>query len=186
MADQNGNLIPAIPPLFGTPKERNVNIQSNRGFDIQLVAIDDQDNKIDKLQIQTIPLEIQVQPIANWAIIPSIGRNNPFYQYTGGEDIIKFTLDWYSNTESKTDVINACRKVESWSRANGYRKEPPRIIVIFGELYKYTTWILVDAPYTLSLFNREKDLLPQQAYQEITLKKVTKVNSAMKDRQLIG
>lgn len=161
--------------------ERNV-IES----DLYIIRIDENNKKIEKLRIQCIPLELDVQPTANWAVLPSAGRNNPFYNYTGGEDTLSFTLDWYANTELKDDVLYNCRWLESLSRANGYFDEPPRIILQFGGLFKFDRWIIESAKYKLSLFDKEPNaqqisMLPRQAYQEVVLKKVTTRNTLIDD-----
>lgn len=184
-----GNLfdkVPKINPFFGLPKEVTINQQRETPSNIYLIRIDDQDNQLEQLRVQCVPLELQVNSEANWAVIPSIGRNNPFYHYTGGEDVIEFTIDWYAIQEFKEDVIRKCRWVESLTRADAYRVEPSRIILVFGELFRYTTWIVTAAPYRLSLFDKSQGMLPCQAYQEVTLRKVTRDNTTMLDRRAIN
>lgn len=167
----------SIPPLFGRPELRQAPTPAFVPSNMWLVHLDDNNNRIEALQIQTVPLEMSVDPVANWATIPSIGRNNPFYHYTGGEDEITFTLDWYSVQDNNYDVIRKCRWVESLSRSDAYFKEPPRILLIYGRLFKFDTWIIKKAPYRLSLFNKHRDMYPRQAYQELTLAKVTDRNT---------
>lgn len=180
------NKFPKIPRPFGLPKEVEVPTPSSNESNIWIIAIDDRDEEIYKLRLQTVPLEVNVKAEANWAIIPAISRNNPFYHYTGGEDIVEFTIDWYSIEELREDVIRKCRWVESLSRADAYRQEPRRVILIFGELFKYTKWIVTAAPYRLSLFDKEKGMLPRQAYQDLTLRKVTRDNTTILDRSAIN
>lgn len=48
------------------------------------------------LVIQNRPDRLRVEPNATWAAVKSMGRNNPFYFYTGGEDTITFDISWYS------------------------------------------------------------------------------------------
>lgn len=174
-----------IKPLFGLPQERNVDIPRSTPSDMWLVRLDNENNQVESLRIQTVPLEIVVEPHSNWQIIPSLGRNNPFYQYTGGEDTLSFTLDWYSVNPLRRDVIDKCRWVESLSKADGYRAAPPRILLIYGDLYKFNTWIIESATYRLSLFDKENRMLPRQAYQELVLKKVTDRNYSMSDIRLL-
>jgi hypothetical protein len=171
----------SIPPLFGRPKLQQAEAPRTIPSRMWLVHLDDNNNRIEALQIQTVPMEITVDPIANWATIPAIGRNNPFYHYTGGEDEITFTLDWYSVREDNEDVIEKCRWVESLSRADAYSKEPPRILLIFGRLFKYDTWIIKSARYRLSLFNKEQGMFPRQAYQELMMSKVTSKNTSRQE-----
>lgn len=176
-----------VPPLFGWPKKQNVDYPSTIPSNIFLVRLDDRYNQNpEPLRIQVVPEELSVQPTANWAVVPSLGRNNPFYHYTGGEDTLQFTLDWYAVTERRQDVIDKCRWVESLCKADGYLDEPPRVLLIFGELFKSTTWIIKEAPYRLKNFNRERMMFPQQAYQELTLAKVTSRNSGTLERQYFG
>lgn len=177
----------SIPPIFGFPKQRKVDYPQEIPSQMWLVRLDDTfKQNPEKLRIQTVPLELSVVPESTWATIPSLGRNNPFYNYTGGEDTLEMTLDWYATLESRQDVIDKCRWVESLSKADGYLDEPPRILLIFGELFKYTTWIIDKAPYKLSLFDKSQGMLPRQAYQELSLKKVTDRNSGTLDRQFFG
>lgn len=171
----------SIPPLFGRPQLKEVDPPRSIPSRMWLVHLDDNNNRIEALQIQTVPLEMNLEPTANWATIPSIGRNNPFQHYTGGEDEIKFTLDWYSVRQDCEDVIEKCRWVESLSRADAYEKEPPRILLIFGRMFRFDTWIIKGAPYRLSLFNKEKGMFPRQAYQELTMSKVTSKNTSRQE-----
>jgi hypothetical protein len=165
-----------IPPLFGRPKLQGKDLPSYIPSRMWLVPIDD--DSLKALQIQTVPMELSVDPIAKWATIPSIGRNNPFYHYTGGEDSLKFTLDWYTVRDSNQDVIENCRWVESLARNNAYNQGPTRVLLIFGDLFQFDLWVVESAPYRLNLFNRERGMLPKQAYQELTLKKVIDKNTS--------
>jgi hypothetical protein len=173
-------------PRFFVPREQKIGSTRSTPSNIWLVNIDAEGNEVERLKIQTVPLEVNVDAIANWAVIPTIGRNNPFYHYTGGEDILKFQLDWYSNEHSREDVIRNCRRVESLSRANGYFDAPPRVVLIFGSLFKYTTWIVAKAPYKLSLFDKELGMLPRQAYQELELRKIVDHNTGFQERRLFN
>jgi hypothetical protein len=186
MAGGNTNSDFSIPPYYGLPKEQPIKKTSSTPSNMWLVRIDDNNEELEKLRIQTVPLEINVNPEANWAVIPSLGRNNPFYHYTGGEDTIEFTLDWYSTDKFKEDVVRNCRWVESLSRSDGYRQEPSRVILVFGDLFKYTKWIVTSAKYRLSLFDRGNAMLPTQAYQDLVLRKVTFDNSTILDRRAIN
>lgn len=136
---------------------------------------------IERLRIQTVPEAINIDPVSNWNAIPSIGRNNPFYHYTGGEDEIRFVLDWYSNTDNRRDVIEACRWVESLTRNDSYNSRAPRVHLAWGDLYKYSEWIVFKAPYELKFFEQGSGLLPIQAFQRVSLKKVSDENTSKAD-----
>lgn len=167
--------------------ERGFNNTSSiyKPHDLAIIRIDERERKVETLKIQTVPKELDYNPQANWVVIPSVGRNNPFYNYTGGEDSLSFTLDWFCNDERRTDVIESCRWLESLSKADGYNAEPPMVILQWGRLFRFEKWIVESAPYKLSLFNREYSMLPGQAYQEVTLKRVTGFNLGIKDMRRV-
>ena len=175
-----------INPLLGLPSEQKVKSSHVIPSNIYIVRLDtnsEVNREIERLRVQTIPLELNINNEANWAIIPTIGRNNPFYHYTGGEDVLNFTIDWYSADALRDDVIHKCMWVESLTRANAYKDPPPKILLIWGDMFPFDTWIVTKAQYKLSLFDREYGMLPRQAYQEIELKKITKANRFMSDRR---
>lgn len=169
-----------VGPLFGLPKERNVDIPQSTPSEMWLVRLSN-NAQVESLRIQTVPFEIEIDPAPNWAIVPTLGRNNPFYHYTGGEDTLQMTLDWYSVDPLRNDVIDKCRWVQSLCKADGYKKEPPAVLLIFGNLFRNTTWIIKNAPYKLSIFDKEMKMLPRQAYQEVTLAKISDHNTSVDD-----
>lgn len=150
-----------------------------------------------KLQLQFIPREVQFTMENRLIAIASPGRNTPFYHYTGSEDTLEFTIDWVSEDENnlKEDVISKCRWLESMSKNDGYLNKPAYVKIQWGKdgkLFRDTVWVIKKAPYKLQNFNKGfKDpttqrfvgtsLLPIQAYQEITLKRVDSVNTLRKD-----
>lgn len=127
------------------------------------------------LRIQYVPKEINYDPQANWVPIASVGRNNPFYHYTGGEDTLTFQLDWHATDELRESVIKSCKWVEALTRNDGYRGEPHLVKLIFGDLFQESTWVVTAAPYNMVQFHAA-GMRPIQAYQELTLKRVTTHN----------
>jgi hypothetical protein len=138
----------------------------------------------DTLTIPTIPREISYDPMPSWSTIASIGRNAPFYNYSGSEDTLTFEIDWFSKADDRSYVLYACRWVEALTKANGYNGDPHRLKLIWGKdalLFKDVVWVVHKASYRLSQFHKGKSMLPQQAYQEIILKKVLDKNSTDED-----
>lgn len=131
---------------------------------------------LEKIAIQFVPTEMRWETDSSWVVIPTVGRNNPFYHYTGSEQTLTFQLDWNAQVENRTDVIKACRWVEDLSRADGYDSPPPRVRVIFGNLFEDYVFIVEKAPFKMSLFHAAYGMMPTQAYQEITLKRITAIN----------
>lgn len=146
-----------------------------------------------EMRIPFIPRELQFSPESNFVGISSFGRNNPFYQYTGGEDTLTFEIDWLSDEASREDVITKCRWIEALTKGDGYEDVPHRIILMWGaenKLFKDDKWIVTAAPYKVFDFSRgfvkdgtftNNHLLPTRASQLITLKKVTDDNRRSSD-----
>lgn len=144
---------------------------------------------LDRIVFDAVPHKLEMNPKSNFRAIASIGRNNPHYQYLGSEDTLEMVIDWYTIDQDREKVIKQCRRVESLSKANGYKSKPPRISLLWGEqdrLFGGDTWIVVAAPYSLSNFQRghinnagrliKTGSLPQQAIQTVTLKRITNSN----------
>lgn len=149
------------------------------------------------LELQCRPNEVQVTPQGTWAAVSSMGRNNPFRMYTGGEDTIQFDINWYcDDPNNRGEVVTKCRLLESWSKANGYSSAPPVLQLLWGQsnIYKDDFFILESASYKLSHFqnmalkrgdpnkNEVGDrylnlgLYPNYATQTLVFKRVSSVN----------
>lgn len=107
------------------------------------------------LTLQHRPTELQVRPFSNWVAVKSMGRNNPFYMYTSGDDTISFEVTWImDDKDTKEDVISKCRLLEAWSKADGYTAAPPVLKIKWGnsDMFKNDDFILESAPYVLKNF----------------------------------
>lgn len=149
----------------------------------------------DMVTLQTIPKEVRIDTDSNIAVIPSIGRNNPFYNFTGSEDTITFEVTWYANEESREDVIRNCEMLRSFTKGDGYDKSLPILYLKWSgndTLFKDDSFIMASANYRMGLFidsyspsNTNEvvkvGLLPTQATQEITLRRVTSNNLKWED-----
>lgn len=162
------------------------------------------------LVIQNRPDRIKVEPSSTWATVKSMGRNNPFYFYTGGEDTISFDISWYSiDREHRDDVVNKCRLLESWTRSDGYLSSPPTLRIQWGSsgLFENDLFILTSANYELTHFQNgarmrkrydndydtgqrisstvskpfDLGLLPNCATQTLVFKRVSKNNRIWED-----
>lgn len=141
---------------------------------------------LEVLQFQFVPREISYNPTSEFVAIQTFARNNPRYHYTGSEDTVEFEIDWHCEEENREDVIKKCRWLEARSKNNGYKEDPPDMLFKWGNLFTTEdTWIIVAAPYKLSNFDKPYGMLPKQAYQNITLKRVTKTNTTYNQIQRI-
>ena len=146
------------------------------------------------ITLQNRPDELRVDPKSAWATVASMGRNNPFYLYTGGEDTISFDISWFVSDPTRRDeVVAKCRLLESWTKADGYNPAPPILLIKWGGsgIFNNDNFILESAPYTLTHFQdramskadeyykgqiQDLKLYPNCAKQTLTFKKVTSSN----------
>lgn len=150
------------------------------------------------LTLQNRPPELDFRGETTWATIKSMGRNTPMYHYTGAEDIIQFNVSWYSTSlENPKEVINKCRVLEAWSKANGYQAAPPILKIEWGQsgIFDDHYYILTSATYTLKNFQNgyrvrkpgqkavigDGKLLPAAATQELIFKRVSAYNLSYGD-----
>lgn len=170
---------------------------------ISIVDIDYKDSQkrtrgYSYITLPFVPRELSYEASSKFIGIATIGRNNPFYQFTGSEDTLQFDIDWFSNQNDRQDVINSCRWVEALSKSDGYDDLPHRIKLVWGLddlLWLDYVWVMVSAPYTLTEFVKGQrnvttggvdrlGLMPQQAIQRVTLKRVA--NHNLKTSEVLG
>lgn len=111
--------------------------------------------------LQIRPKEVEARPETSWAEIKSMGRNTPMYHYLGAQDSLHINTSWF--IKGKPDdpgfnpywVINQCRRLKSWSMANGYVAAPPVLRIQWGraDIFKDELWILTSATYNLGNFS---------------------------------
>ena len=150
------------------------------------------------ITLQNRPPSIDFRGETTWATIKSMGRNTPMYHFTGAEDIIQFNVSWYCNDpENPEEVINKCRLLEAWTKANGYQSAPPIVKIEWGDsgIFDNHYYILTSATYTLKNFQNgyrirvpgkpatfgNGRLLPAAATQELIFKRVSAYNLSYGD-----
>lgn len=134
--------------------------------------------ELDKVVLQVRPNTIEMKPESSWADIKSMGRNLPMYHYLGASQELHINTSWFLS-KAPTDpefnpfeVINNCRKLESWSMANGYYSAPPILQIEWGRsgIFENQFWILASATYNLRDFHDRvmviADTSPQYTYDE--------------------
>lgn len=173
------------------PSQTTGDEHSVRIIDIDYQESYDRDSRrFSYITLPFVPGELVYEPNSSFVGIASFGRNNPYYQFTGSEDTLSFTIDWHSARLDRKDVITGCRWVEALTKADGYDGLPHRVELAWGKdglLFQGITWLVVSAPYRLTQFVRnyrepktgeiiDVGMLPQQAIQEVTLKRLTDHN----------
>lgn len=133
------------------------------------------------LPIQWIPENVEMVRSSDTQPVKVIGRNNPFYHYTTGETLLSMRLDFYSEVDARTDVIERCRWLESFVMNDGFSKPPEPVKLVWGDLFKDEVWVVKFVNYKLSNFNKSFGYLPQQAHVDITLALDLDANSKVDD-----
>ena len=167
----------------------------------EIIIINASVSPYQSLVLQNRPNQLNIDPKSTWVSINSMGRNNPFMMYTGGEDTISFDISWFANDpQHRDEVIWKCKLLESWSKANGYMASPPLLNIKWGasNIFSDTDYfILESAKYTLSNFQDrarrpgigygdtdqfiDLKLSPACATQTLSFKRVTLENTTHND-----
>jgi hypothetical protein len=147
-----------------------------------------------------IPKELDYNSDSSYAIIKPMGRNTSRYHFMGSEDRLEFEIDWHSVDQSRMDVISKCRMVEALSKGDGYNKPPHRVILQWGQnsvLFQDHVFVVMSAPYRMTHFNKAQvnqstgsvertNMLPIQAYQKVTLARISSVNLTKNDIEYVA
>lgn len=138
-----------------------------------------------KIEIQFVPSEIAITRSASIQTIGIVGRNNPLYQYTGGETSMPLSLDFYAQDEDRKDVLRTIRFLESLAVNNGYRNPPQRIHLVFGDIFKHEMWTIKSVKYRLGNFDKQYGFLPKQGYVDLELVLDTRKNLTTRDLRYV-
>jgi len=177
----------------------------NKGLElrdyISIIDLDakGKDNQYEVIRLPFIPKELEYNCESAFATIQPMGRNNPIYHYTGSQDKLEFEIDWYAFDWGRRQVIENCRRIESLTKADGYTGDPHRVKLMWGKenvLFSDHEFIVLSAPYRLSNFNKgninlqgqleSTYMLPIQAYQTITLGRITRNNLTKVEIEYVG
>lgn len=135
----------------------------------------------EQMKIQFMPEELNWSRTASISSAVVVGRNNPYYQLTGGEDKLALKLDLYAEQENRQDVIDRVHWLQSLTMNNGYAGPVRNIKLVWGDLFKREVWVVLDVRAQLSQFMPQAGMLPQQAYVELSLALDPKKNRTIAD-----
>jgi len=187
-----------LSKVINTPDKLNYSRapETKRSITNHVIIINPHTKPITKLILQAFS-NIEVTPESTWAVVKSMGRNNPFYMFTGSEDTLSLEISWYSMDDNREDVINKCRLLESWTKSDGYTSSPPTLWISWGNsgMFEGDSFILKSAPYKPSNFQNsyrkgerkstneiiDLKLFPNSATQTLTFNRVTSDNRKHED-----
>lgn len=123
---------------------------------------------LSQIEIQFVPPEFSQPRKADLNGAKIIGRNHERLFYTGGRDTLSMVLDFYSDTENRTDVIEKIEWLRSLTMNDGNNGSFRNVKIVFGELFLYHIWAISDVTPVMSHFDSENGFLPMRA--QVTLK----------------
>lgn len=173
-------------------KDLSQQASNHRRNEIIIFNMNSTDNGYQYITLQNRPPELEFQGETAWATIKSFGRNTPMYHFTGAEDKIQLQISWFCNDpERPWEVIQKCRLLEAWSKADGYYAGPPILQIDWGGsgLFSNALFILTSANYILKNFRDgyidrrlekpewvDGKLYPMAATQELVFNRVSGTN----------
>lgn len=173
-------------------KDVSQQASNHRRNEIIIFNMNSTDNGYQYITLQNRPPELEFQGETAWATIKSFGRNIPMYHFTGAEDKIQLQISWFCNDpERPWEVIQKCRLLEAWSKADGYYAGPPILQIDWGGsgLFSNALFILTSANYILKNFRDgyidrrlekpewvDGKLYPMAATQELVFNRVSGTN----------
>lgn len=109
---------------------------SNTEGNLYLVA----EKTLERLEIQFIPTEIEIDPAPDIAAVVIVGRNEPRYQHIAGQTVLRMTLDFYADDKLRVEAIEKARWLQTMVARNGTTEAPQRLKLIFGDLFRDEVW----------------------------------------------
>lgn len=181
-----------VSRTFRDRKDVSQQASNHRRNEIIIFNMNSTDNGYQYITLQNRPPELEFQGETAWATIKSFGRNIPMYHFTGAEDKIQLQISWFCNDpERPWEVIQKCRLLEAWSKADGYYAGPPILQIDWGGsgLFSNALFILTSANYILKNFRDgyidrrlekpewvDGKLYPMAATQELVFNRVSGTN----------
>lgn len=125
-----------------------------------------------RLEFALNPSEIQDNKAVEWEAVGIMGFSDPRFQFNNsGERTINFTLKLYSR-ENRLYVRDTCNWLRSLEYPDymgaGDRMPPPRVRLIFGQLYEKEDWIVRAVNIRYLTFDPEY-LVPIEADADLVL-----------------
>lgn len=136
-------------------------------------------SSLNRLELQFVPDSMQLTRSAEYGKIQVVGRNNPLHHYTTGSTNMNLNFDFIAGTESREDVKERCRWLESLAYNESYEEPPERIRLTFGKLFRPTDiWLVTNVQITYTQFDQLNDFEPFQATVSLQLALDSELNKS--------
>ncbi len=125
---------------------------------------------LEQLEVQYMPNELTDSSNAELNAIKTIARNQPFQGYSGVENTITFSLDFYSQQNDRKDVLQKTRWLKSMTFGESFNGKPSRLRIVWGEFLNDFTFVLDSVNIKYSNMMKYHEGLPCQAMVDLTFK----------------
>lgn len=134
----------------------------------------------ERLAIQFLPEELNINRTTNIQEIGVVARNNPRQHWIGGKKEISFTFFILADDDSKTYAKYRAKWLESltYQDTNG---KTPQVILIWGQQYRKARWVVNRISFKEKCFVPEFDYLPQWIEVSISLLQDNQNNERVED-----
>lgn len=136
-----------------------------------IVAINNQDptiSEFERLDIFSMPNEINQNREANIATIDVVGRNNPITQVTGGNTTLSFSIDIIARDENKRDVLTKINWLKSLTY-KGRNHVYPLVKLVIADMYVNHIWLVKSCNVKIKNFDQTRNYIPTYASVDLTL-----------------
>lgn len=135
----------------------------------------------ERLAFQFMPEGVSYSRTANIQSIDVVGRNNNLYQYTGGTDVLKFSLDFFSDEQNRKDVKRKVDWLKSLTMSDGGFGPARNVKIIMGDMFKNDVFIVREVDAVFSNFDNRFNYNPIRATVKLSFVLDPKKNRRLKD-----
>jgi len=118
-------------------------------------------------------IEVQFVPVTKWNRTAKIdatqvvGKNLPQFQFVGGETTMSMKMDFLATENDRRDALRKVRWLEALTFNEGLKRNPDRVIIVFGDWLKGKVWHIKSVVYDPSMFNPNFGLFPTQIMADV-------------------
>ena len=145
---------------------------------VYLVELQD---PFETLALQFIPNEINKTRQGNFEAVLPTGRNNPIFQYTGGNDDLSLVVVFYADDEHRESVLKKIAWLESLANSDGYNAPARRVKIVFGNVFREEKWVVKTVSTKMSDFASLYGYAPMRAEINLSLSLAPDTNLIFKD-----
>lgn len=134
----------------------------------------------ERLEIQFMP-QVSGSRVANYSKVQVVGRNNPKYHFTGGEDSLRLKMEFMAFSELGDEVWKKIQWLKSLTANDSFVGPAREVSLIFGRIYRNQRWIITRVDDEPRRFAHDKGMNPIEATVTINLARVTDRNLSVQD-----